>query len=430
LSDVVERPKYQSTTRGEVSPNELEILQLNEEENYPPEPRPPEPARVGSGQIDFFVQCPTCGSRVGARHDQVGQRVRCSDCYSDVIVTAPKVKKTAVIRSLEETDDLPQVDIPHIADHDPVAPPVAIRVSSVVGTPTTQLPVPADQPEAIQQVHAQRSQEALSKAQKEVERSEGTVKLEKLAPFQQLFIVLKDAAVLTRILYVAGALFVVLTLLAVGRSISGTPQAPFILVLMIFVLVISIPLIGFTFKSFISIVQGTAVGQIQIQEWFDDFYASLLAAFQVLVAFSIASMPGGILASILYSAGVPPTWYALFLLLSVFLFLPFVLLSQLEGEHPFYVISLPVLRSMQGAAAAWMRCYAESFILFLITSAALYLEFWDNIFLRILTSIGIVICLFIFARSIGILGYACNRALMREEIRKEEQAMAAEQAAR
>jgi hypothetical protein len=228
---------------------------------------------------------------------------------------------------------------------------------------------------------------------------------------------------LLRITYLGAVLTVQLSLLTFCSYLVESGQAPLVFPVILIFWGIGLLLLGFIFRLTINIVQGTAVGQVKMQELSEDFYTSIVSVIQMIVAVGISSMPGGILASILYSMGASSAFFGLLFPLSIFLFFPFVLLSQMEGEHFFHVISLPVAHSIRLVPTAWMRCYGESFILCLITTGLIFVPVLHNLLLRILVGFGLVTTVILFARSVGILGYACNRALLRDSIRREELSM-------
>jgi len=425
MSELFERPKYQSTTRGSVSRDELDIVELNEAERLPPAPEPAIPSpKSSAGKIDFFVTCPTCASRVGARYDQVGKTIRCSDCYSDVVVTAPRTRKSATAVETEADTDEEQIDIPHHSE--PAAPPMAARsLITPVAPPSPPSPPTPATPKPVQDVYAEQTREAMGKAEREADEVEDKLKLEDLPPFKQLLIVLSDVTLLIRIVYLSVGLIFELWLASVVSSMFEHGHGEMTAPITFFMFIVAIPVVGYIFKTIINVVQVTAVGQVRIEDWYaEDFYAALSSVFQAFVAFGFSSMPGGILGSALYSAGVPAIICVVLFPLSIFLLFPFVLLSQLEGEHPFYIISLPVARSIRLAPTAWIRCYCEGFILFLLTGALLCLPILSSFLCDIVVAFGLVAIAMLFARSIGILAYACNRALLRDSLRREELASA------
>src|SRR6185436_17159861 len=64
-----------------------------------PQPPPPRPQEIG-------VVCHVCGTRMYAKESQIGQTLRCPDCFTDVEVKAPKVgplpPKKKTLAELEE----------------------------------------------------------------------------------------------------------------------------------------------------------------------------------------------------------------------------------------------------------------------------------------------------------------------------------------
>jgi len=341
-------------------------------------------------------------------------------------VTQPRTKKSEVAVATETDPAEVQIDIPHY--NEPKAPPVAATAMiTPVAPPSPSAPPAPATPNPIQNVYAEQLRAAIGKAEKEADEVENKLKLEDLPPFKQLFIILTDVSLLIRIVYLGVGFVIQFVLAGVVESLFQAGQGALAAPVSFFMFVIGIPIVGYLYKTIINIVQVTAVGQVRIEDWYaDDFYAAISSVFQVFMAFGFSSMPGGILGSALYSAGAPAFLCFVLFPLSIFLLFPFVLLSQLEGEHPFYVISLPVARSIRLEPTAWMRCYCESFILFLLTIGLLSLLLIDNFLLKVVVAFGFVAITMLFARSIGILAYACNRALLRDSARREELAGAAQ----
>ena len=100
----------------------------------------------------FFFKCPICDSHIKANEDQLGDKVKCSDCYSEIIVAKPDKPKEiepwrrpATLKSSDDDDD-------EFKLADPVdRPPVDYSISPEYGLDEVQgdLLTPLDEPELV-----------------------------------------------------------------------------------------------------------------------------------------------------------------------------------------------------------------------------------------------------------------------------------------
>jgi hypothetical protein len=104
---------------------------------------------------------------------------------------------------------------------------------------------------------------------------------------------------------------------------------------------------------------------------------------------------------------------------SVFLAFPFVHLSQQAGTSTWEIINLQVLGAMIRCPFSMILFYLESAILFVLCGFAMYGALLVNPYLTIAVTPLIVLCIFLYARLVGRLGWRLSEK-MSVEVPEEE----------
>jgi hypothetical protein len=130
---------------------------------------------------------------------------------------------------------------------------------------------------------------------------------------------------------------------------------------------------AFTYSCVLQIVMESSEGNRSVQHWpgFTDWLGSLLWAG---VALPFSALPGWALGQIpVLSQGV----YAKALIndIGVIIFLPIIMLSQLDINSPAGVVSGRILRSLMHCPFSWLFFYCELALLDLACGGAAYLVF-------------------------------------------------------
>jgi hypothetical protein len=217
---------------------------------------------------------------------------------------------------------------------------------------------------------------------------------------------------------------------AVVAGAQGGSQMFFSLIFAVMAAAAGLLLVMVEAVAILAIVQDTAAGSEQIEDWPDFLFIDWAGqAFYVFNALAFALLPGFLLASAIEAAG-PIRWVAL--PISFALFFPVVLLSQLDGDSPFSILTPRVLRSLYKAPGAWLAFYAVSSavltaavavgagIVLLGTRVALFA--WHGFVAALLLGVLATAALMLEARLIGRLAWFCEEEEPAAEPTPEEEA--------
>jgi hypothetical protein len=169
-------------------------------------------------------------------------------------------------------------------------------------------------------------------------------------------------------------------------------------------------LVMFQAVAMLAIVQDTAAGNEEIEDWPDFIFVDWVGqAFYVLNAAAFSALPGFLAASALGFSG-PLRWgltAAAFALL-----FPVMLLSQLDGGSPFSLFTPGVLKGAIKSPLAWAAFYGVSLVV--LGAAAglgwltLRLVSWSGIPAAAVLGILLSTTLLIESRLIGRLAWFCE----------------------
>jgi len=237
------------------------------------------------------------------------------------------------------------------------------------------------------------------------ERERGFTPLAKVPYARRMFGFLLASGVWGRGLGIAMGLSFIFFFVQVGVNgiIHKTGMVLLIPILIPIVASILVPVLSFWSHTVIAILQETANGNARVEDWGDDVFLDLLLdALVVGLALIVASMPGGLIAYALTSAGVPLLALPIAIAVSVWLFFPVALLSQLEDGKFWSLLSAPVVRSFATHPTVWMRFHVESIGVGMVGGTAAWLSMRPSIGVRVVGTVFLIGATFVYARALGI----------------------------
>lgn len=339
------------------------------------------------------VICPVCHTRMLATADQVGSRLTCPDCGSPAVVPpmpAPR-KKIDVMEAAGGGYELSGYDE---AKPQATAPQPALYPDST------------DEPPEIERWAPRRERPVLPARP----FLDGTFSF----PF--------SASVYPRTiqLTVFSIAFSAIGCAAAALFLSRNPAALFVcamfggfaaVLVLIWFLVLS--------ASVLTVLNETAAGADAIEDWPDAVFLDWMGdSLWIFCALCMSVTPGAAVSWLLEMVGIPCGMAIL--PASMFLCFPFVLLSMLEHNWIFGIISLPVWRTLFVATSGWLRFYLTSALLLAITSV------FDTIAAHINPIAGFFIisvtqsaAWLIYFRLLGRLAWYCSDKMAKADLEAE-----------
>jgi hypothetical protein len=152
----------------------------------------------------------------------------------------------------------------------------------------------------------------------------------------------------------------------------------------------------------ITIIVESSEGHDQVQFWQPNPIEWFPALFYLLIALPVSAFPGWLVAQF---ATADPLERALWIVGSVWLCLPLVLLSQLEASTPWGVVSGKVMQSYVQRPVSWLLLYFESALLLAACAAAVAFAVTIGVGLLLLTAAVDVAAGLIYSRLLGRLAW-------------------------
>ena len=278
-------------------------------------------------EVHFTFSCPVCDSRITAKRANEGDKLRCSDCHSDLTIPKPPPIKQAKETSPSELESFalaPESQISRGAENDPWV------------KNADQLLEEAAKPESTKFVSLSADEDP-----------EG-------GWMHSIGIRMKDSGVIAHLILL-GAMMGAFTFLATSiHWLITVFTLPIIFVILVIVLVASF-----------AIMMATANGHDQIDEWptmdpseWFDTMGAVLSAMAVTVA------PIGLLA---FLFGFSNTLVLGLSLAAMFSMFPIVLLSMLDAQSMTGIVSPTVIKSINHRGEDWGTFYLLSAFLLLVT---------------------------------------------------------------
>jgi DNA-directed RNA polymerase subunit RPC12/RpoP len=435
-------------------------------------PGPAESAQDQTPKLQFIsVDCRVCGTRLTGRSDQVGKKIKCPDCGAGTVLPEPaKPKPKNMPAALEgeqyelwDFDDQPlpselmaaqpnyiavtckqcgtlmqatenqvgqQIACPDCgAKHTvPVAPKPTVKPSVLVPDRETPKLDPASAPgerphlipRTIGQSLAEQEQEAeykraLEKSQRTGRAMEIDVRGRPILPSWPLISgvlpFLFSAGVPAAWLGLSAGFLLSTWILVSGLEMALAGGMAAIAGMCFFAIgvVITMVIASACASCLMQIVMESSNGARQVQNWPSllDWFGSFL---YLAVASMVSAIPGwaiGHIPSLAAMSGMPELLTAV----SICLCLPVVLLSQLDIDSPWGILSGRVLASMARCPFSWAFFYLECLLLLSLCGAATYaVAIRDpHGFLWLMPLY--VVALILFARLLGRLGWRLAEAL-------------------
>jgi DNA-directed RNA polymerase subunit RPC12/RpoP len=381
---IVRRPPAQPAKKPPRTPEQIGEYPLSPGAGLPAAPVP-------AAEQDYIpVPCSLCHTRMMATPNQVGEWLVCPDCGTLTVVPPmpPKVKKIDVMAGAGEGYGLTGYVPPSPSAAAPQAP---------------ARPAPADEPPMIDPRFAAHRKRPVFPPHPFLD---GTFTF----PFSSSAVV--RMAVLTgwALLVPAAVLF--------GRS-AGASEGP--VTIFVFAMLVAISfVIGslwyFVFCATVMAVFRETSEGCDVIEWpgpvFLDWVGDSLWFF---IALSMSGLPGGAV-SWLLGCQETPLGIAI-ALVGTFLTFPFVLMSMLESNVVFGVVSWPVLRTYYTATSGWLKFYITSGLLVTVLGGVVYLASWINIaFGAIVGGMLQAYAWLVYFRLLGRLAWYCTARSAAEEL--------------
>lgn len=355
----------------------------------PAQPQPSAHRRAPPAPTTFSVKCPVCDTLVYATPDEVGHTKTCPDCYSPVTITGPRSKPRRTNEVVESDFDGMLFKL-----SDPVTRPSYASNSSAHGSFVTE------------------GEAALRRAEHEYEVKEAEERASTLSPFWgDLLQFVGDPAVIARWVVGAVLLTIIGKMLAATISWAGAPGGTWLFALLGFMAlpVLVAPTVMFLGCTCLTIAEATSCGHPRVRQWPTNFFEWPVESLPFVVALLSSLAPGILVFAIALARGMPAGNAWLFLLASVYLFLPIVQASLLESDSLFELASPAVRESLREDFLAWATFY-------LITFALLWLVAVTVTMIHLDLSIGLWLVfagvwtavLLVYYRLLGRLAWACQ----------------------
>ncbi len=409
LSEPVELPRHRS-----VSKQMSELLDEYEHDatsggQAPSPPASPSPAAPPPAAAkrplpggEFAAKCPVCDTLIYATAEEIGQERTCPDCFSKVIIQAPRPKPRRVNDVVE-------------ADYDDEDFVLGAPVELDVFKPSAHEPTPKTVGE-----------ESLLRAQRELDQREPQqVDLPGAPLWTGLFNFLPDPVLISRLVASGLLLGGAISLLQVTIGLSrGNALLQFLAVgCSIATLVTELLALALLAANCLTILQETAEGGDRVSQWPESSPLEwAVESFSVGMAMFFSGLPGMLVFWATAAAGMSMGTSWIFVGISWYIFFPVALLSILESASLTSPVSKPILDSLRSETLLWVTFYLITFFLALGVAITLTLLTLSNAY-PLLFALGIVwaFAAFLYFRLLGRLAWACQvRPTLRQDADENE----------
>lgn len=369
--------------------------------------RPPPRAEILPETEEIGINCPLCGTRVYARRWQIGDTVKCPDCYSPVLVKAPPKREQAKptddeeaeVFKLSEPIELPSanyVPAKTLAEGSPVGSPPATGTSTGVGGVAGGV--------TAMQAAARRF---LEKARAEQEAEEAAARessAERLT--QGLFHFFADRQALIRLGILAVWFEVAMVLLRWGRGIRISQESSTILgEATALVATVAFAVVGLSFlyalaACGLALVQDSSNGLLKVQTWPGLNFLKWGRVYYIINAAIAAALPGVALSVLLSLVGIGYTHLLTAGLSFVALFPP-VLVSMLESNSALAPLSNEVWGGIPQRPQPWSVTYLTTGMFAIGGLIGFYISFTAGFFAGLIGAAAMVACMMVYFRAVG-----------------------------
>lgn len=359
----------------------------------------PLPSELIAAQPQFIpVRCSHCDTLMYATENQVGQTLTCPDCGTKhVVPPAPRPKpKRSVLTSAAET---PALDL---AADPGERPPVILP-------PRRQMVYEEERKAELAQ--------ALDKARRTGKPLPFDARGRPILPRWPLvtgiapFLFSRGVPVRWLALSVGFMFAASIVLSGLEAAVAGGMGALYGMCAFAIGIILSLIVLAAACTFVVSIIIESSEGNQRIQYWPDvfDWFANLL---YVSVAALVSAFPGWAIA---HFATRDSQQVALWIGGSLFVCLPIVLLSQLEINSPWGVLSAKVLASVARCPFSWLLFYLEVAAIVAVCGAVTVFAARSGAGIALWPVPLYVVGLLLFARLLGRLGWRLAEALPADE---------------
>lgn len=405
-----------------------EAIRLEDDLGADTEPGSAPKQPVLTKDYEFGLTCPICRTWLNLTDKDIGTRVKCPDCFSEHEVREPAPAQRRAQSSAQSSapNSSQQIDDD---DFYVAAAPTAVETKEPFQSIADDLLKKAEAelpPRSIRPVASEGS-EALQQAEEEQLEEEAPDPPLPASPFKDgLFKFLLDPNAIGRLVFLAGALFILLGAiqLAIVTTDEGGIQQFMSVVMRMFAATFGIVFLAVACTSLQGILQDTSNGLDEIESWPDlnflDWFGEML---YILSGLFICVVPFVILAKV--AGATAATFWAIVLggsSVTLILAFPVILLSLLETGSPINPLSSPIQQSLRLARGAWLKFTLLGVIVVAcaVGLVGLRVSQPDYTALNVGIAAALTVLAAVYFRLLGRLAWCCRVAIADEETRLEE----------
>jgi hypothetical protein len=370
--------------------------------------RPAPRVGIPSDNEEFGIECRLCRTRLYVRRTQIGDTVKCPDCHSPVVVTAPPKRKQSEPTEYDEAEQFKlsaPIDLPSTAyvppgtraegpvSGVPPAPGTPARAASAVGGGTA-MQVAART--LLEKVRVQQEAEETEEREHSAERfTEG------------LLAFFADPQALVRLGILAVWFELAMTLFRWALGIKASESAPAVLaestslVAMVALAVVGLAFLYAAAACGWALVQDSSNGLRKIENWpRANFLTWGRDVFYIINAGFLAALPGAGLGILLGLVGVKVA--VLFTAAASFAGLfPPILLSMLESNSALAPVNNEVWVSIRERPDPWKLTYLITAIVTIGGLLALVVSLISGFLVGLASAVAMVACMMFYFRTVG-----------------------------
>jgi predicted Zn finger-like uncharacterized protein len=356
----------------------------------------PLPSEIKANQPNYIsFLCKVCGTLLQANEIQVGQFMTCPDCRTHQAIPA-QPRRSAPRSVLTPDSETPIID-----------------PTSIPGD------LPTRAPSEHRMLHEQQQELAYARAKEKAERTgkpmEIDVRGRSVLPRWPLlsgfapFVFTLEVFARWLSMSVAFSIPAFFLLAAIAVAMMGGMAAIGAMCIFACGAVLMMLAVAFISGTMLQIITESAVGESKLETWptFSDWFGAFLL---FIVSGMLSALPGSALGSIPALDGFEGA-RALVVIAGLVIVWPIVILSQLEIDSVFGVLSIKVLGSLARRPFSWALFYVETFALLAVCGVATYV-FNERPFLALIFVPPVYIAaLILIARLLGRLAWYLSESI-------------------
>jgi DNA-directed RNA polymerase subunit RPC12/RpoP len=342
------------------------------------------PGAVPAAQQEFIpVICELCHTRMLASPDQVGSRMKCPDCGTATVVPPmpAKRKKIDVMEGAGEGYALANYD--------------AIKQRAAASAPVEPEEPEEEEPEP--RLVPRRKRLVLP----EHPFLDGTFTF----PFSR-------SVYVRTIMLTAWMIFFATVFLLAKYLLTREDPSAWLLGAMLGGVSAILVLVWFLIaaSTVFTVLRETSEGINEIEEWPSGVFLDWMGdAGWFFCALCMSVTPGAAIVWLLANLEISGKMASMMMPLSIFFVFPFILMSMIETNAIFGMVSWPVLRTLFTATSGWVRFYLTSAVLFAAIACIDWLAFALDIYLGdIVMAMTQAIAWIVYFRLMGRLAWYCT----------------------